>query len=113
LSGGTFLLEFVLKEFENFEYQYKDDHARAYIIRYYIIYANNNKTVFKVIPIYKADLKKQRSLIPVVKYLLFNIDVDMVELGATNLIRSGDLEVINTVPLLIQSCSYFFHIYLI
>jgi hypothetical protein len=44
----------------------------------------------------KADLKKQRSLIPVVKYLLFNIDVDMVELGATNLIRSGDLEVINT-----------------
>jgi hypothetical protein len=100
LSSGqnkkTFLVEYMLKEFENFDYQYKDDHIRAYIIDVYIIYAKNHETVFKAIPIYKTDLKKQRNLIPVVKYFLFDDDVDGVKLAAANLIESGDPEVTST-----------------
>jgi hypothetical protein len=95
-SKRTFVLEFWLKEFDNFSYQYKGDHIRAYIIGDDIIYANNHETVFKVISIYKVDLKKRRSLIPVAKYFLFDSYARGVESVAPYLIRSGDPEVIDT-----------------
>jgi hypothetical protein len=95
-SKRTFVLEFWLKEFDNFSYQYKDDHIRAYITFFHIIYAENHENVFKAILIDKVDLKRQRNLIPVVKYFLFDPYVPSVECVAENLIRSGDPEVINT-----------------
>lgn len=92
----TFLLELMLKEFGDFSYQYKDNQIRAYIIDDYIIYAKNHETDFKAILVYKADLKKQRSLIPVAKYFLYDRYFPIIMLVAENLVKSGDPEAINT-----------------
>jgi hypothetical protein len=91
----TFVLEFWLKEFDNFSYQYRDNHIRAYIIADFIVYAKKHETVFKAIPIYKADLKRERSVIPVARYFLFDPDVDGVKFAAIYLIKSRDSKVIN------------------